>query len=114
MVETCLGYFITPLLSVLLGVLIFGERLRRAQWAAVGLGAVAVLVIAVIRTPAVDRTDARAVVRALRPLQEEGGRGGVESMAIETGVMVHPGGRTDGAGAHGSLTFADHGAGQRG
>src|SRR5690349_17954738 len=37
-VETALGYFIGPLVSVLLGVLLLGERLRPAQWVAVGLG----------------------------------------------------------------------------
>src|SRR5688572_23328326 len=31
-VETSLGYFITPLLSVLLGVVVFRERLRPLQW----------------------------------------------------------------------------------
>lgn len=46
-VETSLGYFINPLISVLFGVLIFSERLRRAQWWAIGVGAVAVLVIAI-------------------------------------------------------------------
>ncbi len=46
-VEAALGYFINPLVSVLLGVLLFRERLRLAQWMAVGLGAAAVLVLAV-------------------------------------------------------------------
>jgi len=46
-VEAALGYYINPLVSVLLGVLVFRERLRVAQWIAVGLGAVAVVVIAV-------------------------------------------------------------------
>lgn len=46
-VDAALGYFINPLVSVLLGVLIFRERLRPAQWTAVGLGATAVLVLAV-------------------------------------------------------------------
>ncbi len=45
-VEAALGYFINPLVSVLLGVLLLRERLRAAQWAAVGLGGVAVLVLA--------------------------------------------------------------------
>ena len=45
-VEVSLGYFITPLVSVLLGVAVLRERLRRAQWAAVGTGATAVLVLA--------------------------------------------------------------------
>ena len=37
-VETSLGYFINPVVTVLLGVLVLHERLRRLQWAAVGLG----------------------------------------------------------------------------
>jgi chloramphenicol-sensitive protein RarD len=44
-VETSLGYFINPLVSVLLGVVFFAERLRRLQWAAVGIAAVAVVVL---------------------------------------------------------------------
>ena len=46
-VETSLGYFINPLLTVALGVLVLRERLRRIQWAALGLGLVAVVVITV-------------------------------------------------------------------
>jgi chloramphenicol-sensitive protein RarD len=46
-VETSLGYFINPLGSVLLGVVVFGERLRRLQWVAVGIAAVAVAVLTV-------------------------------------------------------------------
>lgn len=42
-VEASLGYFINPLVSVLLAVLVVGERLRRVQWAAVMLAAVGVL-----------------------------------------------------------------------
>ncbi|MBW8485073.1 EamA family transporter RarD [Actinomadura parmotrematis] len=46
-IEAALGYFINPLISVVFGVLVFRERLRRWQWAAVGLGAAAVLVLTV-------------------------------------------------------------------
>ncbi|GAB7048926.1 EamA family transporter RarD [Catenuloplanes indicus] len=46
-VETALGYFITPLVVVLLGVLVLRERLRPAQWAALGVSALAVLVLTV-------------------------------------------------------------------
>ena len=46
-VETSLGYFINPLVSVLLGVVVFAERLRRLQWVAVGIAAVAVGVLTV-------------------------------------------------------------------
>lgn len=44
-VETSLGYFINPLVSVLLGVLVLKEKLRPLQWAAVGVGFVAVGVL---------------------------------------------------------------------
>lgn len=46
-VETSLGYFINPLVSVLLGVIVFKERLRPWQWAAVGTATVAVAVLTV-------------------------------------------------------------------
>lgn len=41
--EASLGYFITPLLSIVLGMVFLGERLRRAQWAAVALAAAGVV-----------------------------------------------------------------------
>ncbi|TDB74573.1 EamA family transporter RarD [Micromonospora sp. KC723] len=46
-VETALGYFINPLVVVLLGVFVLRERLRPAQWAALGVGALAVAVLTV-------------------------------------------------------------------
>lgn len=42
MVEASLGYYINPLVNVLLGMLLLGERLRPLQWVAVGLAAVGV------------------------------------------------------------------------
>ncbi|HSL28595.1 MAG TPA: EamA family transporter RarD [Anaerolineales bacterium] len=42
-VETSLGYFINPLISVLLGVIFLRERLRTMQWVPVGLAATGVL-----------------------------------------------------------------------
>lgn len=45
-VEVALGYYIGPLVSVLIGVFVLRERLRRLQWTAVGIATVAVLVIA--------------------------------------------------------------------
>ena len=46
-VETSLGYFINPLVSVVLGVVVFSERLRPMQWTAVGIAAIAVTVLTV-------------------------------------------------------------------
>ena len=46
-VEAALGYFINPLVTVALGVVVLRERLRPAQWTAVGVGALAVAVLTV-------------------------------------------------------------------
>lgn len=46
--EASLGYFINPLVSVLLGVLMLHERLRPLQWVAVGIATVAVLTMSVL------------------------------------------------------------------
>ncbi|WP_434679278.1 EamA family transporter RarD [Pseudomonas sp. R1-18] len=42
MLEASLGYYINPLINVLLGMLLLGERLRRMQWLAVVLAATGV------------------------------------------------------------------------
>jgi len=46
-VETSLGYFINPLVTVLLAVVFLREKLNAIQWSAVGLGAVAVTVLTI-------------------------------------------------------------------
>jgi chloramphenicol-sensitive protein RarD len=46
-IEASLGYFINPLATVALGVLVIREPLRPAQWAAVATGALAVIVLTV-------------------------------------------------------------------
>ncbi len=47
-VETSLGYFINPLVSVLFGVLFLHERLRFVQWSAIGLAAAGVLYLTIL------------------------------------------------------------------
>jgi len=42
-VEVSLGYFINPLVTVVLGVVVLGERLRPLQWTAIGIATVAVV-----------------------------------------------------------------------
>jgi chloramphenicol-sensitive protein RarD len=44
-IETSLGYFINPLITIIFAVVFLGERLRRNQWIALGLGFMAVLVL---------------------------------------------------------------------
>ncbi len=46
-VEASLGYFINPLVTVLIGVVVLRERLRTTQWMALGLAAVAVLALTI-------------------------------------------------------------------
>ncbi|KAA9107759.1 EamA family transporter RarD [Microbacterium rhizomatis] len=46
-IETSLGYFVNPIVTVLLGVLLLRERLRTLQWVAIGIAAIAVGVIVV-------------------------------------------------------------------
>ena len=76
-VEAALGYFINPLVTVLIGVVVLHERLRRLQWAAVGLGAAAVVVLTVgLRPAAVDRAGAGGQLRVVRAGQEAGRRAG--------------------------------------
>ncbi|GAA4377383.1 EamA family transporter RarD [Agromyces bauzanensis] len=45
-VEAALGYFINPIVTVFLGVLVLGERLNAIQWVAVGVSIVGVVVLA--------------------------------------------------------------------
>lgn len=44
-IESSLGYFINPLITILFAVVLLKERLRRTQWVALGLGLVAVLIL---------------------------------------------------------------------
>lgn len=46
-VDAALGYFINPVVTILLGVVVLRERLRPVQWAAIGISAVAVVILAV-------------------------------------------------------------------
>jgi chloramphenicol-sensitive protein RarD len=46
-VEAALGYFINPIVTVFIGVLVLRERLRAVQWVAVGIAMIAVVVLTV-------------------------------------------------------------------
>lgn len=45
--EASLGYFLNPLVSVVLGVTVLGERLRRGQWVAIALAGVGVAILSI-------------------------------------------------------------------
>ncbi|QKW07591.1 EamA family transporter RarD [Streptomyces sp. NA04227] len=90
-VEASLGYFINPLVTIALGVLVLGERLRRAQWAAVGVALAAVLVLTVGygRPPWISLTLACSFA-GYGLIKKKVGLGGLESLAAETAVQFLP------------------------
>ncbi len=84
-VETSLGYFINPLVTVLAGVLVLGERLRRLQWAAVALAGVAVagLTVSYGRPPWVALTLAFSFA-TYGLVRKQANVGAVEGLTVET------------------------------
>lgn len=90
-IETSLGYFINPLVTVVMGVVILGERLRPVQWAAVGLAAIAVLIL----TVDYGRPPWIALVLAFSfgtygLIKKKVNVGAVESLGVETGILLVP------------------------
>ncbi len=90
-VETSLGYFANPLVTVVMGVVLLGERLRRLQWTAIGIASLAILVL----TLDYGRPPWIAMVLAFSfamygLLKKQAGVGAVESLAVETAVLLLP------------------------
>lgn len=112
-VEASLGYFINPLVTIALGVLVLKERLRPAQWAAVGVGFAAVLVLAIGygQPPWISLTLAFSfAIYGL--VKKKLNLGGLESLAAETAVLFLPAlGYLIWLGAQGDLAFGSEGAG---
>jgi chloramphenicol-sensitive protein RarD len=90
-VQTSLGYFIGPLVTVVVAVLVLGERLRGAQWAALSLAALAVLVLTADygRPPWIALTLAFSFA-AYGLLKKKANVGAAESLTVETLVLVLP------------------------
>ena len=88
-VETSLGYFITPLFTVLLGVVVLKERLRPAQWTALAIAFVAVVGLTIEngRPPwvAITLTFSFGLYGLAK---KQAGAGAIEGMAIESGTVV--------------------------
>ncbi|CAN5289009.1 EamA family transporter RarD [soil metagenome] len=112
-VETSLGYFINPLVSVLIGVLVLGERLRRLQWVALAIAGTAVLALTVQygRPPWIAL--ALAVSFGCYGLvKKTADTGAVESLVIETLVVAPVAlGYLTVLTLQGTSTFAEHGSG---
>ena len=90
-VETSLGYFINPLVTVALAVVVIGERLRRPQWAAVAIASVAVVVLTVAygRPPWIALTLAFSF-GFYGLVKKQVGVGGTQSLAVETAFLLGP------------------------
>jgi chloramphenicol-sensitive protein RarD len=90
-VETSLGYFINPLMNVVLGVIILREHLRPAQWIPVGLAAAGVIYLTILygALPWIALTLALTfasygLVKKMAPL------GALHSLTLETGLLFVP------------------------
>jgi chloramphenicol-sensitive protein RarD len=88
-VETSLGYFINPLVTVALAVVVLSERLRRAQVVAVGVAAVAVAVL----TVDYGRPPWIALILAFSfgtygLVKKRAGVDGTQSLAVETAFLT--------------------------
>ncbi|HYC54594.1 MAG TPA: EamA family transporter RarD [Candidatus Binatia bacterium] len=91
LVETSLGYYINPLISVLLGVVVLGERLRLAQWLPIALAAAGVgyLTFTHGSVPWIALVLATSfalygLVKKTAPL------GSLDGLALETGLLFLP------------------------
>ena len=112
-VEASLGYFINPLLTILLGVVVLKESLTRVQWLAVGIASMAIVVLTIDlgRPPWIALTLAVSFA-GYGFIKKRVGVGAVESLAVETGLLAVPAlitllvlqSRSD-------LVFAHHGTG---
>jgi chloramphenicol-sensitive protein RarD len=112
-VETSLGYFINPLVTIALGVVVLRERLRPAQWAAVGIGLAAVIVLTVGygRPPWLSLALAFSF-GTYGFIKKKVNMGGLESLAAETSIQFLPAlGFVLLLSARGDDTFTAHGPG---
>ena len=87
-IETSLGYFINPLVTVLLAVFVLKETLRPAQWVAVGVGTIAVVVLTVDygRLPWIALLVAFSFA-AYGFLKKKADLGAFEGLGMETAIL---------------------------
>jgi chloramphenicol-sensitive protein RarD len=90
-VQISLGYFINPLLSVVLGMAVFHEQLRKLQWVSVVLAALGVLYLTVslgsvpwIALSLATTFAVYSLMKKVAPLTP------VQGLAFETGILFVP------------------------
>ena len=88
-VETSLGYYINPILSIILGVVVLRERLAPLQWISVGLAALAVVVLTVDygRLPWIALTLA-VTFATYGFLKKQVNGGAVDTLTVESGLLT--------------------------
>lgn len=114
-IETSLGYFINPLLSVLLGMIFLGERLRPAQWVPLGLATAGVVYLTWtygslpwIALSLAFSFGVYGLVKKMAPL------GSLYGLTLETGLVFLPAlgyllfAQTTGQGAFGQTDLISH------
>lgn len=93
LVEISLGYYLNPLISIGLGVIFLGEKLRPLQWTAVGFGLLAVIIVGIGlgRVPYLAFTVALSFGLYGLVKNKVGSRvGALEGMAVESLVLAVP------------------------
>ncbi|MFP5219509.1 MAG: EamA family transporter RarD [Actinomycetes bacterium] len=112
-VETSLGYFVNPIVTVLMGVLVLRETLRPGQWVALGLAAAAVVVLTVENGSPPWIALVLAFSFGTYGLLKKTARvGAVEGLGVETFVLLVPAAAyVAWLGATGGSTFGEEGAG---
>jgi chloramphenicol-sensitive protein RarD len=88
-VETSLGYYINPILSILVGVVVLGERMAPLQWVSVGLAVLAVVVLTIEygRLPWVSLVLA-ASFATYGVMKKQVNGGAVETLTIESALLT--------------------------
>ncbi|HVX45884.1 MAG TPA: EamA family transporter RarD [Mycobacteriales bacterium] len=112
-VETSLGYFINPLVTALLGVIVLRERLRPIQWAALAFGAAAIAVITIDygRLPWIALTLAGSF-GTYGLIKKHLSASAVDSFVVESSVQAVPAAIYIGfLAGQGDSNFGNHGAG---
>lgn len=90
-VETSLGYFINPLVNVLLGVFFLGERMRGGQWTVVSLAALGVIYLTILYGSLPWIALALAFSFGLYGLlRKTASLEALEGLGLETAVMFFP------------------------
>jgi chloramphenicol-sensitive protein RarD len=90
-VETALGYYINPLMTIAVGVVVLGERLRRPQWVAIAIAGCGVVILTVgYGRPPWIALFLAVTFAAYSLIKKTVGVGALEGLTVETLVLLPP------------------------